>query len=409
MKLNKFHYGLIAVMYLTIVIINVNESFAAGGLNCTLELGTTSCPSGFVKVLGLENESGGFQNAHVQNRTLNTYNHSLCCNATTPGNTISNACGGIVLKLSAETNAHVQQSQINTYPVDACINTTLGTPTCSYETSCSAAQECLLSMASSEGDNTTNAHVGNCTAYTTKVCCSINNTSPSQVTLLYPINATSIINRTPRFNWTQSTDSDGDPITYRIQVATDSSFSTIVINNVTSALNFTPDSELSFTQYFWRVFANDSVNWSTSNTENFTVITSLVLTLVNQSINFETLSANQQNDTTNDSPLPLLIRNDGNTEMNISINATSIFSAVGLGASNYQYKADNATESNGSFVWSSSTTTFANMPATEVQLIRTFNHTDSNDEAVIDISITVPNDEPSGSKNSTIQITGELS
>ena len=74
-------------------------------------------------------------------------------------------------------------------------------------------------------------------------------------------------------------------------------------------------------------------------------------------------------------------------------------------------KIDNVTVSgvpaeNGSFNSSASATSWTNFSTTNSTGIYWFNYSDDRDSAEIDINITVPADEPSGDKTSTILFTG---
>ncbi|MFC1648651.1 hypothetical protein ACFL1B_04290 [Nanoarchaeota archaeon] len=381
---------------------------SAATINCTIYM-STGCPADYTKLLGMESLTDQVDNAHVQNATIDTYNFSVCCISLTAGRNLTDNCGTTFLRLSATSNAHAQQSQLSDYTELACIGATKGNITCAYpQNSCISQQDCLVSMISSESSNTTNAHVGNCTTYSTKVCCGFGNGIPSQVTLIYPINDTTITNRTPRFNWTISSDPDSDPITYRIQVALDSSFSSIVINQEITDSNYTSPYPLDFDQFFWRVYANDTINASLSTTENFTVSSVVEINLTVRNTDFGELAPLGTNDTTNDVPNALQVENLGNVETNVSINATQLFSKAALGTSAYQYKVDELSGEEGSYDASGSTTSFANMPTASTLFIDKLNWTGSIDEAEIDIRVIVPGDEPVGEKLSTIEIAGGI-
>ena len=111
---------------------------------------------------------------------------------------------------------------------------------------------------------------------------------------------------------------------------------------------------------------------------------------------------------------PLVVRNDGNTEASlVKIGAnTSLWYAVGLATSYFQFKANNRTTEEGAFNWSGSATAWTDMPNVSVQnatVISSINYTDSKDDAEIDIRIFVPADEPPGAKQSTVIVTGVMS
>jgi hypothetical protein len=160
--------ALLAALIL-IAFIAVIASALAADLDCSI-IDSGSCA--YTKVLYLQNETGGYDNAHAQNVSVAAYNYSVCCNAT--GDDVTAACPTVFLKLSNATNAHVQVPSWAAYPVDACIGTVNGSVTCTNRTTdCLGNETCIVSIASGEGDNTTNAHVASCGHYLTNICCSL--------------------------------------------------------------------------------------------------------------------------------------------------------------------------------------------------------------------------------------------
>ncbi len=114
------------------------------------------------------------------------------------------------------------------------------------------------------------------------------------------------------------------------------------------------------------------------------------------------------NDTSNDSPLPFILQNDGNCLVNVSINATSLFSEVPLDDSAYRFKIDNVTGEDGAFSWLGSLTSWTNMPSAAVVAIDSLVYDDATDSAEIDIAIDVLGYEPAGNKNSTVVFSAEM-
>ena len=150
----------------------------------------TSCPAGSTALLYLENDSGGFDNAHAELPSSATSPYVLCCNST--ASAITTTCGVTFLKLSDESNAHVHDPSYEgaeDYPFNACINADTNVSCTISTTGCTSEQTCLLSMESEETTNLTNAHVGSCEAFDTDVCCSVNS-PPNDVNLYSPENGT---------------------------------------------------------------------------------------------------------------------------------------------------------------------------------------------------------------------------
>jgi len=102
------------------------------------------------------------------------------------------------------------------------------------------------------------------------------NSIPTVPNLLTPADGTTITDISPTFTWTTSTDViDEDPITYGIEIATDSGFSTIVqLSYEQSGTSYTASSLFSDI-YYWRVFSTDGEdNSSYTPYRTFTIETS---------------------------------------------------------------------------------------------------------------------------------------
>ncbi len=412
--MRRLFYFLILVFLITIV--------RGADLSCSI-VAKESCSDTIV--LYLENDTGGYTNAHAENTSYSSYAYAVCCNADGIPATVETTCNGTVfLKLSNETNAHIEENTLSNYKYEACINTDNGNITCRYSTSCNSNETCLLSYASSESNNQTNAHVSDCNHYDNLICCGSGNTAPSTPELYLPQNDTEITNRTPTFSWSNSTDSDGDPITYNIQIDGDIDFSSPTVNgfNVISiaessnTTNWTATSELQDldTEYFWRVRAYDGSSYSDwSEIRNFSVASTVIIELPTENINFTVSNPGDTDDTTDGSPAPILIRNEGNigTDINISLasGSTGLWASKQSPTSYFQYKIDNKTGEEGSFNWSDSITAWTNVDVANTSYkIRNLNYSDSTDEVELDISITVPLDEPPGSKTASLVITGAV-
>ena len=111
-------------------------------------------------------------NAHAELLGQANYNYYACCSGDV---TLGTSCSGnydTVLKLSSATNAHVEKNTQENYANSVCFSTTAAsTIVCDYAADCSSLGSRFECVASISGD--TSAHVGDCTDYSTKVCCSI--------------------------------------------------------------------------------------------------------------------------------------------------------------------------------------------------------------------------------------------
>ncbi|MFA5297152.1 MAG: SusE domain-containing protein, partial [Lutibacter sp.] len=94
------------------------------------------------------------------------------------------------------------------------------------------------------------------------------NTAPSNPTLTAPANISLCINNAVNFQWSASTDPEGDVITYQIQVAKDNLFAQIA-HTVTSTITNKSISLEKGVAYYWRVKAMDSKQLSSNYSATF--------------------------------------------------------------------------------------------------------------------------------------------
>jgi hypothetical protein len=135
----------------------------AGTLSCSI---TTAAACTDVIVLRMS----GSSNAHAElpSQSNAAYaNNVVCCTGVTG---LNNTCTGnqvTVLKLSSTTNAHVQQNSQSGYTNNTCLSAPTGaTLSIGYQgTNCTGYDTTLASMQQAD-----NAHVGDTSVYTTKIC-----------------------------------------------------------------------------------------------------------------------------------------------------------------------------------------------------------------------------------------------
>ena len=141
--------------------------------------------------------------------------------------------------------------------------------------------------------------------------------------------------------------------------------------------------------------------------------------------NFNTLVIGTSDDTIDNIPLPIMIRNEGSVLADVQIAATDLWSGTSRQASDYRFSIDVPDQS--VFILTEtgqpadscsplqcfnaagtilSPTNMPISPALPANAIDNLDFSDTNDEAEINIYIHVPNDEPAGSKASTLTITG---
>ena len=245
------------------------------------------------------------------------------------------------------------------------------------------------------------------------------NERPTAPVTLSPANGSSITNRTPAFIWANSTDTEGDIFSYHLQVDNNKLFNNPEINVSAIApdagkpnTTFYPVTVLDVdTTYYWRVRANDSGGfgtWSNGeilNLSNFTIDSLLQITFTTDLVEFGEQSGGAILNTTDGVPRPFRAENTGNIFFNVSVNASQLFTSVGLNRSEYQYQFRE--NESGSFNTTLSTIVWRNMSknlhgitdAAEV------NWRDVNDDFLMDLNLTVPDNEPPGGKSSIITFT----
>lgn len=166
----------IELVIFLLLVIPVCIASANGNFTCSI-MASASCGGGNTSVIYMENDTGGYWNAHAQNVSVGTYDYVICCNCTS---SLTYACDeDVFLKLNDTTNSHVQRGDYSgpgiVYGVDTCLTANPGYFNCTYvDDSCPADSECFASMGgSNSSDNNTNAHIGPCNEYKRQVCCRI--------------------------------------------------------------------------------------------------------------------------------------------------------------------------------------------------------------------------------------------
>lgn len=238
------------------------------------------------------------------------------------------------------------------------------------------------------------------------------NTPPPQVILIAPNTNNQTINRTPTFSWNNVTDADNDSLLFNILiVCAECSLDNRNIN-VTN-LSYTP-SELLYLgdeNYFynWSVRAIDNLSGETSfggfsNISNITINSYVSLSLLTSAVNFgSALGLGENDNTTDDAPAPIVMDNDGNVFVNVSIYAANdLWESVANPTDKFQFKIGNVTAEKNSFNWTASIISFMNLPTAAVTAVVDLNYSDATDSAEADLKVDVPSDEPAGTKQSKV-------
>ena len=257
----------IGILFLALI---VSSHFVDTSLSCEI---VTNCNN--TDIFHISNKT----NAHAELSNNSNYAYEICCNDTT-GLNVGTSCSGeyfILLHLSNQTNAHAELNNESNYNFNVCISSSGGLLNCSYESSCDNYDTCIASVS-----NSTNAHVGNCTDYSTKICCNITaaNTAPT-----ITANVTSPTNVYTNTDWMLNltvTDPDaGDTLTAYTQfyvngTASGPEHSLVVSNNTnTNVANLSSSSFFkgaNLTAEFWA--GDGTVNTTKENTTEVTVLNS---------------------------------------------------------------------------------------------------------------------------------------
>ncbi len=377
---------------------------ALGYLNCSF-VASSSCGASTIKLLGVANDTGGWNNSHGQNVSVGTYANSLCCNSTTVAvSAFNTSCGGAAttwLRLADTDNAHAQQANESTYNTSMCFSAALATVSIQYNnTACSTGYGCMLSLANTaEGSNSTNAHIGDCDAYTRKVCGSVSNSAPSVPTLLIPLNNNyTVSSRYPTFNWTNVSDPDGDAVTYQWNITSPSGCAAIPLKNSSSAYYLSIDKLCVDRAYNWTVRACDTSNTCSAYATqfNFSIPSVVGITFTTGATDFGSLvpsdpTANRTNDTLSSSPAPLVYNNSGNVDVLTSAKANAaLWVSQALSTSYFQYADENSS------AWINVTSGYTSLTSNlTLGALREF-----------ELKVWVPQGETQGAKNTTLTVLG---
>ncbi len=178
-------------------------------------------------------------NAHAGTWDGSGYANKVCSTASS-----GHACKGynVVARLSSTNNAHVEKKGLTTAGYS---NVCFGDLTCHYYNSSGLCDsgECIATISAD-----TNAHVGDCSAYTTRICCEILNRAP-KFALDTQTAFTKLQGETFNYKF-NATDEENDPITYFDNATL------FDINSNTGIVSFTPSATLKGT-FSVRITAGD--------------------------------------------------------------------------------------------------------------------------------------------------------
>jgi hypothetical protein len=171
LKKHQYHSKTKHFSLVLIIVFIVSAFYPATVLYAALSCSVTTqaaCTGGSVTLLRMS----GSTNAHSElpsQSNSNYDNNVVCCSSSS---SIGNSCAAfnkqIFARISNVTNAQIQETSINTYGTDVCLSDSIGndTITVGYQNSnCTGYDTTIASISASD-----NAHVGNSSAYTRKIC-----------------------------------------------------------------------------------------------------------------------------------------------------------------------------------------------------------------------------------------------
>jgi len=227
--------------------------------------------------------------------------------------------------------------------------------------------------------------------------------------LYSPTNASSDTVRTPTLQWNSSAGGSEELVTYELLVATDEAFTEIVVNVSGIAETNSSQTEYNLTDdlpvddvYYWKVRGDDLTSSSSwTSFWQFELLSFVSITLPTNTVEFGSMLLLQNKNTSlSGGYQPITISNDGNIPLNITINGTSFFENSG-GVYNFSM------EENETGAFSSALLEWTEMNSTAQNALTDLYHENgSNTANVVNLNllVVVPSEEPSGDKNSTIEV-----
>ena len=164
----KISVIILTIFILALFVFNASTTLSGDKL-LTCEVRNVPCNLPNETILKMSSLS----NAHAEMASQANYNYYLCCGGSF---SIGSDCGDnsttSVINLSGVTNAHVEKKDLGNYSEEICLSSKGSFIfDCDYDTDCGNLglnYECLASISED-----TNAHIGDCLAYSTKICCEV--------------------------------------------------------------------------------------------------------------------------------------------------------------------------------------------------------------------------------------------
>lgn len=171
----------LSITSLIVISIFIASPVFAGTLSCSVT--TAAACTGGTNTIILR--MSGATNAHAELPSQSNVNYNsnvVCCSGVTGLSNTCTAPSAIALKLSGVTNAHAELNSQSNYANNACISApTGGNVTVGYVTDPTTCVGAGYDTTLGTINKTTNSHVGNTTAYTTKICATASATTNKSI------------------------------------------------------------------------------------------------------------------------------------------------------------------------------------------------------------------------------------
>jgi hypothetical protein len=190
---------------------------------------------------------------------------------------------------------------------------------------------------------------GNASDWSAPWSFTVDTTAPPVPTLVSPASAAKMNNTTPTLDWSDVTDPSG--VTYTLQVATSSAFTTLVVNVAgIAASEYTVSPALAAATYYWRVKAVDGAgnvsSWATARTFTIDLTAPAVPALqtpANGAATNDNTTSLDWSDVTDASGVSYSLQVDNNSdfgspEVDVSGLATSAYTTAALADGTYYWR-----------------------------------------------------------------------
>lgn len=149
----------------------------------------------------------------------------------------------------------------------------------------------------------------------------------------------------------------------------------------------------------------ETITGQITGTAQVQVAPQVLITLPVSTVDFGSIYVGNVTNTSDFTPSPFLVQNDGSVDINITTNASQLWSGTGATGTSIYYRFQSAENETGSVPSTSDlVTTWTNIPVTEnpIKFATRLDYTNSTDTLKGHIYLDVPSDEPAGDKSSTV-------